>query len=100
MKKVLLGADCRHGVYSVPDVVADNLEKYCLGFCDWIWNDPNGAKLIKLIDGHEIAFFDETHFIDYLNEWLFPKQKSELILEIRSDDEITDEYDALPWFNF
>ena len=33
MKNVLLSADGDISVFSVPDEVADHLEKYCLEFC-------------------------------------------------------------------
>lgn len=101
MKNVLLSADSVPCVYSVPDIVADDLCRYCMDFCnDWIWNDPEGAKLLRTIDGVQVAYFDETDFIDYLNQWLFPEEKSELVREFDDYDEITDEYDALPHFNF
>lgn len=37
MRNVILSADSEKTVYLVPDVVADNLQEYCLKFCnDWI----------------------------------------------------------------
>ena len=48
MKDVILSADGDSRVYSVPDTVADNLEAYCLEFCNnWIWNSPHARKLRK-----------------------------------------------------
>ena len=34
MKKVILSADGDSVIYSVPDEVADNLDKFCIEFCD------------------------------------------------------------------
>lgn len=36
MKEIILSADGDSIVYLVPDAVADNLEKYCLEFCE-VW---------------------------------------------------------------
>ena len=45
MKKVILSADGDSIIYLVPDIVADNLEKYCIEFCDdWLWHSPQAAK--------------------------------------------------------
>lgn len=52
MKEVLLSSDDKVLMYSVPDEVADNLEEYCLQFCShWIWENPEGAKYLKNIQG-------------------------------------------------
>ena len=38
MKYVLLSADGEISVFSVPDKVANNLQKYCLEFCcNWLY---------------------------------------------------------------
>jgi hypothetical protein len=48
MKEVILSADGDRVVYLVPDVVADNLKKYCLNFCTkWIRTDPHAKKYRK-----------------------------------------------------
>lgn len=45
MKTVLLSADSEIYVYSVPDEVADHLEKYCMEFCcHWLQENPDAAK--------------------------------------------------------
>lgn len=102
MKEILLSHDSEVYMYSVPDKVADNLEKYCLEFTDWIWNNPNGSKLlIDIGDGEMGAMYGAEDFIDYLNEWIFPNQKSELIKEMDFYYyEIPTEYKKYPCFNF
>ena len=45
MKKVLLSADGEISLFSVPDEVAGDLEKYCMEFCcDWLHKSPDAAK--------------------------------------------------------
>lgn len=102
MKEVILSADNNAKIYLVPDEVADNLEEYCLDFCaNWIWKNPNGAKLLQVFNGHKVAVFDEADFIDYLNEWIFPKKQSTLIKELNYYDyELLEEYKGYPQFNF
>ena len=34
MRDIILMADGARKVYSVPEAAAENLEKYCLDFCD------------------------------------------------------------------
>ncbi|MBH1940911.1 hypothetical protein I5677_08415 [Mobilitalea sibirica] len=42
MKYVLLSEDNNPSVYLVPDIVADNLSKYCIEFCDkWLQESPH-----------------------------------------------------------
>ncbi len=80
MKKVILSADNTPKIYLVPDAVADDLDAYCIEFCDkWIWHDPNGAKLLKEVGGEKCAVYTEKDFIDYLNKWKFPDQPSKLV---------------------
>lgn len=104
MKEVILSADDKLKIYSVPDIVADNLDKYCFDFCEnWIWKNPNGAKLLKDYDGMKCACYDASDFIEYLNDWLFPEQKSRLIQELDYYDydyELPQEYKRYPSFNF
>lgn len=102
MKKVLLSHDSKVMMYSVPDEVAANLEKYCLEFSvDWIWKNPNGAKLLKEIRGQKVAVYGATDFIEYLNEWVFPNQPSVLLEALDFYDyEVPEEYKKYPQFNF
>ena len=73
MKEIILSADVDSIVYFVPDAVADNLEKYCLEFCEvWLWTSPE-AKRYRTQEG---VCYGEADFIDYLNEYIFPMQKS------------------------
>lgn len=103
MKKVLLSHDYEMTMYLVPEAVADNLEKYCMYFCgEWIWKNPNGEKLlITMEDGEKCAMYGAQEFIDYLNDYAFPDQKSVLAAEMDFNcDGIPEEYKDIPWFNF
>lgn len=103
MKKVLLSHDGKMKMYLVPDDVADNLEKYCMDFgFDWIINDPNAQKLrVTTPSGEHGYMFGAQDFIDYLNDFIFPNQKSTLVGEMGFYDyEIPEEYKDIPWFNF
>ena len=102
MKEVLLSHDSKVLMYLVPDEVAENLEEYCWEFAaNWIWNDPNGAKLLKEVRGQVVAFYGAPDFIDYLNEWLFPEQSSKLVRQFDFYSyEIPEEYQGYPRYNF
>lgn len=64
MKYVLLSADNSPSVYLVPDVVADDLIKYCFEFCqNWLRKSPDAKGFRR--DG--VVCYDEKDFIDYLN---------------------------------
>lgn len=101
MKNVLLSADNNPSVYIVPDVVADNLQNYCLDFCvAWLRQSPNAEKY-RLDNGS--VCYDETDFIEYLNTWLFPNEKStffETLGCIKSKKSIPKKYRRCEWFNF
>ena len=98
MKRVLLSHDGKMKMYLVPDVVADNLKEYCIHFgFDWLMNDPNAQKLRVTMTNGEIGyFFGAQDFIDYLNDFIFPDQKSTLVGEMH----FYEEYKDIPWFNF
>lgn len=103
MKKVLLSHDGKMKMYLVPDEVADNLKEYCMRFgFDWIMNDPNAQKLHIITPSGTIGYmFGAQDFIDYLNDFIFPNQKSTLVGEMDFYDyEIPEEYKGIPWFNF
>ena len=103
MKKVLLSHDGKMKMYLVPDDVADNLRKYCMDFAfDWIMNDPNAQKLRVTTPSGKIGYmFGAQDFIDYLNDLIFPTQKSIPVGEMDFYDyEIPNEYNDIPWFNF
>ena len=47
MKNVVISADGDRKVYSVPDIVADNLAQYCIEFCSkWIWKSSAAKKSV------------------------------------------------------
>ncbi len=100
MKNVVISADGDRKVYSVPDVVADNLRKYCIEFCDnWLRNSPH-AKKYRIGEG---CCFDEDDFIEYLNTWVFPNEKSVLVENlglIDFDSKLPAPYTDCPQFNF
>ena len=95
MKKVLLSHDGKMKMYLVPDEVADNLKEYCMHFgFDWLMNDPNAQKLRVITPSGIIGYiFGAQDFIDYLNDFIFPNQKSTLVGEMDFYDyEIPEEY--------
>lgn len=102
MKDVLLSADGKVKIYSVPDIVADNLAEYCWEFAaNWIWKNPNGAKLLKEHNGIKVAVYNESDFIEYLNTWLFSNEHSILVKELDFYSyDIPAEYADLPKYNF
>ena len=94
MQKVLLSADHEIGVYLVPDEVAENLSEYCIYFCDeWLKNSPDADKYRS-----KGCFYIESDFIDYLNEYVFPEEKSVFIKKLGYN--IPPEYKYDPYFNF
>lgn len=100
MKEVILSADGDSVVYSVPDVIANNLREYCIAFCDkWMRTNPNAEKY-RMNGGW---CFNEADFIDYLNEYIFPEQKSCFVKNLGWTDlgkNLPVEYQNHPYFNF
>lgn len=102
MKKVILSADAELYVYSVPNVVADNLEDYCQEFqCDWLVNSKE-AKKYRRRGG---LIFNEKDFIEYLNTYIFPDDRSVLVekigfVNIHSGEVLPKKYENIPRFNF
>ena len=100
MKEVILSADGDSVVYLVPDVVANNLCEYCVDFCDnWMKTSPYAKKYMM----KGVYCFNEIDFIDYLNTYLFPQQKSILIKNLGWTNlgyNIPVEYQNHPYFNF
>lgn len=101
MKEVILSADGDSVVYLVPDVVAENLAKYCIRFCDrWLKTSPK-AKKYRVGDG---VCYDEGDFIEYLNLHVFPKgEQSVLVKNLGRTDlgrNLPEEYRDHPYFNF
>ena len=100
MKEVIICADGDSKVYLVPDVVANNLREYCIEFCDkWMRTSPNAEKY-RTNGGY---CFNDEDFIEYLNEYIFPKQKSSLIINLGWTDleeNLPVGYQSIPYFNF
>ncbi len=99
LKKVILSADSNRYLYSVPDKVADNLENYCQYFAnEWMINSLDRKMIVK-----KRNHFDQTHFILYLNRFLFPNEQAYLIKDLGWIDYETPmpkEYAGIPFFNF
>ena len=100
MKKVILRTSNVSAVYLVPDPVAENLEQYCVEFCDsWRWKSPDAAKY----RGRDGLRYDESDFIDYLNQYVFTDENSRFIQdisEINFRKKLPKEYEDLPCFLF
>lgn len=102
MKNVILSADGDSVVYSVPDEVADNLEKFCIEFADtWLHKSPQAKKY--RISGSMCVCYNEADFIEYLNKYLFPNQPSILVENLGWTElgkNLPEEYREYPYFNF
>ena len=100
MKNVIISADGDRKVYSVPDVVADNLSGYCIEFCtEWIINSPDASEY-RIHGGRS---YNEDDFIEYLNTYLFPNEKSVLVKNLGWVDfraKLPEPYCDYPEFNF
>jgi len=100
MKEIILSADGDSIVYLVPDEVADNLDNYCHEFCSvWLWTSPDAERY--RVDGG--VCYTEADFIDYLNEYIFPTQKSVFVKNLgwtEFGEELPSEYQKHPYFNF
>ena len=101
MKHVILSADGDSKVYSVPDEVAENLNKHCLYFCNkWIRCGPYAEGYRRV---HGCVCYSEVDFIEYLNKWKYPDQPSVLVKNlgwIAREQDIPKEYRDCPRFNF
>lgn len=85
MTNVLLSADGDVKVYSVPDVVAKNLEKICIEY------------------SRKGGFYDETDFIDWLNKYKYPYKKSVFVENLgwcKDKNDIPPKYRECDAFNF
>ncbi|MBD5082549.1 MAG: hypothetical protein HDT44_12405 [Ruminococcaceae bacterium] len=100
MKNIILSADSDRKVYSVPDTVADNLEKYCMEFIDWLEVSPDAKKYRK----KGVMCYDESDFILYLNKYVFPKEQSVYVKNLSLGNSysrnVSSEYKDCPSFNF
>lgn len=105
LKEVIISHDSDSIVYLVPDIVADNLRKYCLYFGnEWIWQSSDAAKYrIEDEDGEVCAAYNGADFIDYLNEYAFPEEKSVFVKNLGWTDfgrNLPAKYKDHPYFNF
>lgn len=100
MKEVILSADSDSIVYLVPDIVADNLEDYCLEFSsNWLWSSPDAKKYRK----GDCVCFNEEDFIEFLNLYLFPDCKSKMLKNLgwtNLGKKLPGKYKNHPYFNF
>ena len=101
MKNVIISADGDRIVYSVQNIVADNLTEYCIEFCDkWLKTSPH-AKKYRFNGG---LCYNERDFIEYLNRFIFPKEKSVFIENLGpigiDEVPIPECYKDCPMFNF
>ncbi len=100
MKEIVLSADGDSIVYLVPDVVAENLEEYCLEFCSkWLCSSPEAEKYRK----GDFLYYSESDFIDYLNTYIFPDYKSKMIKNLGWTDlgkNLPKKYKNHPYYNF
>ena len=77
VKYVLLSADGEISVFSVPNKVANNLQKYCLEFCcNWLYQSPEAAKFRVQMGDTVGVCYDEKDFIDYLNQYICDEQST------------------------
>ena len=103
MKKVLLSADGEISVYSVPDEVADNLERYCLEFCtNWLCNSPDATRYRVKMGNQTALSYSEKDFIDYLNQYICDTRSVliETLAGVYCTYEIPKQYTGMPYFNF
>lgn len=102
MKEIILSADSEAILYSVPDVVADELEECCMEFCgNWLWESPHAYQYRKNDNGMAYVCYNEQDFIDYLNKWIFPNEQSTLVRRLGCNiEDLPKEYEEYPQFNF
>lgn len=102
MKEVILSADSEAAIYSVPDEVADDLENFCMDFCEkWLWESPHAEQYRKVDNGTKYVCYDERNFIEYLNKWLFPECQSAFVRGLGCNiEDLPGEYSEYPQFNF
>ena len=105
MKEVILSADSDSMIYLVPDEVANHLDEYCLEFCEkWLLTSPQAVKYRQRDEDGEICLcYSESTFIDYLNEHVFPEQKSVFVKNIgwtNLGENLPAKYQGIPCFNF
>ena len=103
MKQVLLSADGEISVFSVPDEVADNLERYCMEFCcHWLHKSPDAAKYRVKMGSLMGVCYNEKDFIEYLNRYVCVEQSVLIttLAGVYDEEQLPEEYRELPYFNF
>ena len=98
MKYIILSADNTPSVYSVPDIVADNLEEYCDEFWNWMKTSPDANEYRVDMGGITGFCYDERDFIKYLNMWIFPDNPSHFIETLNNG--MLQKYEECEQFNF
>ena len=97
-KHVILSADGELSVYRVPDAVARSFFELCDTF------HRNAKKLqIHPRDINGVVLFDETDFIEYLNEKVCREEKCVFVEKIGWDYDKKhwpEKYRNCPYYNF
>lgn len=97
-KHVILSADGELNVYRVPDAVARSFFKLCDTF-------HRNAKTLQIHprEWHGAVVFDETDFIDYLNEKVCGDEKCVFVEKIGCEyekEKWPEQYRKCPHYNF
>ena len=107
MKCILLSADVELSVYSVPDIVSDNLIEYCTEFREWLEASPHAQEYRIDSGDYQGLCYTERDFIKYLNMWIFPDNLSEHIETLHNvwvgssiPNDIPEKYKYCEWYNF
>ena len=99
---------CWYGYTSERDILnaitgtaaADDLQKYCFRFIDWVKKNPERF----LVEKHMVFAFDETDFIEYINSRFFSTEPSVYVKALNLADvsykDWPKEYEKMPWLNF
>lgn len=90
-------------MFSVPNKVANNLQKYCLEFCcNWLYQSPEAAKFRVQMGDTVGVCYDEKDFIDYLNQYICDEQSTLIatLTDVYGEENLPKEYIGLPYFNF
>lgn len=101
MKYVFLGSWGPLNIYLVPEEVANDLEKYCNDYIEWLREGNDKEKCYG--KGYSLSY-DENDFIEYLNKYIFPDRKSEFIMTPKIDEKgeriFPEKFKDCPFFRF
>ena len=67
--------------------------------CEWLHKSPDAEKYRT----GNVVCYTEADFIDYLNKYIFPEEKSVLVKNIGWTDlgeKLPEQYKDYPYFNF